>query len=47
MYKEGFITDEDKHDELRKWAVENMIKFYNTMVDPTEKAIREAMKNPD
>ncbi len=44
LYKEGQITDEKKLPELRGWAVENMIKFYNTMIDPTEKAIREATK---
>lgn len=42
LYKEGQITEEQKHAELRKWAVENMIKFFNTLIEPTEKAIREA-----
>ncbi len=44
LYKEGQITDEKKFPELCGWAVENMIKFYNTMIGPTEKAIREAIK---
>ena len=44
LYKEGQITDEKNHKELRLWAVENMIKFYNTMLEPTEKAIRDALR---
>jgi hypothetical protein len=45
LYREGQITDEAGHTELRKWAVDAMIKFYNTMLEPAEKAIQEAMKN--
>jgi CBS domain-containing protein len=44
LYKDGQITEENRHTELRKWAVENMIKFYDMMVEPTENAIREARK---
>lgn len=44
LYKDGHITDEVNHAELRKWAVENMIEFYNTMIEPTENAIQNVMK---
>jgi len=42
LYKNGQVTDQRKHMELRKWAVEAMIKFYHTLVEPAEKAITEA-----
>ena len=43
LYRDGHITDVQKHDELRHWATDNMIKFYNTLIEPTEKAIRAAL----
>lgn len=41
IYHEGHITDETGHPELRKWAAETMVKFYNTLLEPAEKAILE------
>lgn len=41
MYHDGHISDEKKHLELRKWAVDAMIKFHKVMVEPVEQAIRE------
>jgi CBS domain-containing protein len=41
LYHEGQISEEKKQAELRKWAVESMIKFYNALVEPAEKAILE------
>lgn len=42
LYHEGHIGDEKGHPGLRKWAVETMIRFYNTLVEPAEQAILEA-----
>jgi CBS domain-containing protein len=42
QYHDGQVTDDSNHDELRKWAVETMIKFYNALAEPAEKAILEA-----
>ena len=42
LYHEGHIGDEKGHPELRKWAVETMIKFYTTLLEPAEQAILEA-----
>jgi hypothetical protein len=41
LYKDGQVTDEEQHTELQNWAVDTMIKFYNTMAMPAEKAILE------
>ena len=41
LYHEGYIVDEQGHVELRKWAAETMVKFYNTLAQPAEKAILE------
>ena len=41
VYKDGQITDDKKHTELCRWAVETMIRFYNALLEPTEKAIGE------
>lgn len=43
LYKEGHINNESTHGELRAWAVETMIKFYKTLLAPTEDAIQNAM----
>lgn len=39
LYHEGQISDEKKHPELRKWAVETMVKFYHALLEPADKAI--------
>lgn len=44
LYHEGHISDERTHVELREWAVETMVKFYNVLVEPAEQAIREAKR---
>lgn len=41
LYHDGHISEEKKLAELRKWAAESMVKFYNVMSEPTEKAILE------
>lgn len=41
LYRGGHIAEPKEHTELRKWAAETMVKFYNTLVEPAEKAIRE------
>ena len=41
LYRGGHIAEPKEHAELRKWAAETMVKFYNTLVEPAEKAIRE------
>lgn len=41
VYKDGQIMDNEKYPELIKWAVETMIKFYDALLMPTEKAIEE------
>lgn len=45
MYHTGWITDEQGHDELRKWAAETMVKFYNVIHEPAERAINEVLKH--
>jgi len=42
LYHDGYISDEKNHVELRKWAAEMMVKFYNVLLEPAEKAIVEA-----
>lgn len=42
QYHDGAITDDTNHPELRRWAVETMIKFYGALAEPAEKAILEA-----
>lgn len=41
LYHEGQITEEKNHAELRKWAADTMVKFYNALAEPVEKAIVE------
>lgn len=41
IYHDGHILDERGHSDLRKWASETMIKFYNVIADSGEQAIRE------
>lgn len=45
LYREGSITEEKGHTELRKWAVETMTNFYKVFVEPAEKAIIEIKTN--
>jgi Domain of unknown function (DUF4268) len=42
QYHDGQITDDSNHDELRKWAVDTMIKFYGALAERADKAILEA-----
>ena len=44
QYRDGSIIEEKDHTELRKWAVETMIKFNNVFLEPAEKAIVEIKK---
>lgn len=44
LYHEGHIADDKGHAQLRKWAAETMVKFYNTLAKPAEKAILEAQQ---
>jgi hypothetical protein len=41
LYHDGYIGDEKKHPELIKWAATGMVKFYKSLIEPVEKAIRE------
>jgi CBS domain-containing protein len=41
IYHDGYISDERPHPELRKWASETMVKFYNVIAEPAELAIQE------
>lgn len=41
VYHDGHILEESKHSELRKWAAETMVKFYDVIADPAEQAIQE------
>jgi len=43
LYHEGQISDEKKHPELRKWAVEMMVEFYSALAKPAEEAISEVV----
>jgi CBS domain-containing protein len=40
-YHDGYILDERNHAELRKWAAEMMVKFYDAIAEPAELAIQE------
>lgn len=42
IYHAGSITEPKGHAELRQWAVDTMIKFYNALAGPAEAAILEA-----
>ena len=44
LYHPGHIYEEEQHTDLRKWAVETMIKFHNALVEPADSAIL-AVKN--
>jgi CBS domain-containing protein len=39
IYHDGQILDGRNHPELRKWAAETMVKFYDVIVGPAEQAI--------
>jgi hypothetical protein len=41
IYRYGQVSEEKKWAELCQWAVETMPKFYNALLEPAEKAIRE------
>ncbi|HLO28289.1 MAG TPA: DUF4268 domain-containing protein [Anaerolineales bacterium] len=41
IYHDGYILDERKHPELRNWAADTMVKFYDVIADPAEQAIQE------
>lgn len=41
QYRDGSIIEEKDHAELRKWAVDSMIKFISVLMEPAEKAIIE------
>ncbi|PKN92917.1 MAG: hypothetical protein CVU44_12870 [Chloroflexi bacterium HGW-Chloroflexi-6] len=41
LYRGGHIAEPKEHTELRKWAAETMVKFYNILVEPAEAAILE------
>jgi CBS domain-containing protein len=42
IYRDGHITEEYKHDELRSWAVNTFNNFYPAFLEPAEKAVLEA-----
>lgn len=42
IYRDGHITEEQKHAELRSWAVSTFNKFYAAFLEPAEKTILEA-----
>lgn len=45
IYKDGSITDsEEKLKQLREWAVESMIRFYEAIAKPTTKALKKYSK---
>lgn len=44
IYHEGYILEPANHKELRQWAAETMVKFYNVLCEPAEDAIIEAKK---
>lgn len=44
LYKEGHISEENGHAELRKWAAETMTKFYEAIQKPAEKAVTEVLQ---
>jgi hypothetical protein len=41
IYRNGHITEEEKQDEMRHWAVETFNRFYAALLEPAEKAILE------
>jgi hypothetical protein len=42
IYKDGSISDsEDKLNQLREWAVDTMIRFYNAIAKPATKALKK------
>ena len=44
LYHEGHISEVKKHAELRKWAVDTMMKFYQVLRGPAEQAIGEVIE---
>jgi len=44
IYHDGYIYDDKKHLELRKWAAETMVKFHNVLAKPVEETINKVLK---